>query len=247
MNLADQLRTLPELEAYLKARTVFPPEELRIIGNEEALFSLYLLNGGTFGSCSSRAEALAQLAQHNDKLITIIQQKKDAEQHCLLMEKVADFLATRNPNVPADLESHYEPLANRVGYLKMQALLANMQFRDRVGLGRSFSQIIDSMRHQQKGFACVANAVDYLPDTVFVFGSSKKWDQSEIVKLFPLFTQSAMAHYGKTECLMVVDRDGEHFELCLVKAPSVPTDPKVIEFGRKTFGKITSRPMDFHG
>lgn len=91
MNLADQLRTLPELEAYLKARTVFRPEELRSIGGEEDLFSLYLLNVGSFGNCTSKAEARIYLAQHGAELIRIIREKRAAEQYCLLMEKVANY------------------------------------------------------------------------------------------------------------------------------------------------------------
>jgi len=47
LNLAVQLRSEPELTDYLAARRSLPPADLRLIGDEETLFSLYLLNDGT--------------------------------------------------------------------------------------------------------------------------------------------------------------------------------------------------------
>lgn len=47
LNVAMQLRTLPEIIDYLDKRRGLPFDDLRIIGEEKSLFSFYLLNDGT--------------------------------------------------------------------------------------------------------------------------------------------------------------------------------------------------------
>jgi hypothetical protein len=56
LNLAVELRTTPELLAYLQARQSLPAADLRNIGDEKPLFE-FLLNGGSLQGCASRAEA----------------------------------------------------------------------------------------------------------------------------------------------------------------------------------------------
>lgn len=247
MNLTDQLRTLPELNAYLSARTKFPAVELRSIGQELVWFSLYLLQDGSFGDCKSKAEALRSIEERQSELIEVIRKKNEAQAHCLLLEKLADDLATRDPNLPADFHKHYEPVENRVGYLKMQGLLANMQFRDRSILARTFAEIIQGVRQKGSAFGVTAVAVKFAPDVVFVFGAAIKPDRENLIQWLPMFVQSAMAVYGKKIGFMAVDRDGNGFEAIYIKSPKVPSDPRLLEFGRKTFGRISSSAMSFIG
>lgn len=70
LNLAVQLRSIPELIDYLSARRVLPDADLRRIGDEETLLNYYLLNDGSF---------------------------LEADRYASLLEHVADELAHRNP------------------------------------------------------------------------------------------------------------------------------------------------------
>ncbi len=57
LNLAVNLRSVPELLEYLAARRALPDRELRVIGDERTLFEFYLLNGGSFSGCIGRSDA----------------------------------------------------------------------------------------------------------------------------------------------------------------------------------------------
>ena len=62
LNLAVQLRSVPELKEYLSARRSLSQTDLRLIDDEEALFSFYLLNDGSFADCTGRSEARVAVA-----------------------------------------------------------------------------------------------------------------------------------------------------------------------------------------
>ena len=66
LNLVVQLRTVPEVVAYLDARQSLPPNSLRVIGNESPLFELYLMNGGNLRGCTGHADAERATSTHND-------------------------------------------------------------------------------------------------------------------------------------------------------------------------------------
>ena len=57
LNVAIELRTAPEVLAYLDARRALPYTDLRIIGDERALFEFYLLQGGSVAGCVGKADA----------------------------------------------------------------------------------------------------------------------------------------------------------------------------------------------
>jgi hypothetical protein len=247
MNVAAQLRTVPEITAYLTARHSLPPEVRLCIGDENLLFSLYLLNDGSFDGCSSREAARNIVASNQEKLVSLVQKKNEVMKYCRLIERVAEEIATRDPKLPEQLQSQYEPIDKRVGYLKMQDVLTNLLFRDRVALGRTFWGRIEFLDDKPQGFTIAATSVDSLPDHVFVFASSKNSDRKILIELLSPTTHSAMAHYQKTVGFMIVDRDGQGFELGYFKTATPPTEPALIEWGKKNFGKITSTPMSFIG
>jgi hypothetical protein len=67
LNVAIELRTAPEVLAYLDARRALPYPDLRIIGDERALFEFYLLQGGSLAGCAGKADvAIAAAARHDE-------------------------------------------------------------------------------------------------------------------------------------------------------------------------------------
>jgi hypothetical protein len=117
LNLARELRTTPELLEYLKARRLLPSSDLRLIGDEKALFEFYLLNGGSLQGCTSRAEARKAAATRQDQLRRLLSLKAESNRYSMLLEHVADELATRDPAYaegisPAAL-ARFEPLSAR--------------------------------------------------------------------------------------------------------------------------------------
>ena len=64
--IAVELRTAPEVLAYLDARHGLPYTDLRIIGDERALFEFYLLNGGSLQGCAALVPGRAVGTRHHD-------------------------------------------------------------------------------------------------------------------------------------------------------------------------------------
>ena len=73
LNLAVQLRSVPELMDYLAARRSLPPADLRLIGEERTLFSFYLLNDGSFADCAGRSDARMAVSAQQDRLRAALQ------------------------------------------------------------------------------------------------------------------------------------------------------------------------------
>jgi hypothetical protein len=71
LNLTAELRTTPELLAYLNARRSLPPCDLRVIGAEKSLFEFYLLEGLSPKGAASRTGAAKAAATQQDRLRAI--------------------------------------------------------------------------------------------------------------------------------------------------------------------------------
>jgi hypothetical protein len=64
LNLAVELRTIPELIAYLDARRGLPIPDLRRIGSERPLFEYYLLENGSLQGCAGISGAARSIYCH---------------------------------------------------------------------------------------------------------------------------------------------------------------------------------------
>jgi hypothetical protein len=95
LNIAIELRTLPEVFAYLDARRCLPFTDLRVIGDERTLFEFYLLQGGSLAGCVGKADAAVTVAAMSDELDRALSGKEESDQYSGLLEHVADELATR--------------------------------------------------------------------------------------------------------------------------------------------------------
>jgi len=117
LNLAVLLRSIPELTDYLTARHSLPPADLRQIGDERALLSIYLLNDGSFAGCGGLHDARLAVAAQRDRVEGAFRRKFEADQYAHVMEHVADELATRNQGctegVPQSLLAAFDPSSQR--------------------------------------------------------------------------------------------------------------------------------------
>jgi hypothetical protein len=98
LNLAWELRTIPEVLEYLETRRALPFPSLRLIGDEKSLFQFYILNDGSFQGCVSQADARVAVAARQDQLQQRLKQKDESDRYGSLLEHVIDALATRNPD-----------------------------------------------------------------------------------------------------------------------------------------------------
>jgi ribosomal protein L24E len=240
LNLAYSLRTLPELSEYLTERKKLNAANLRIIGAERLLYDAYLIGNGSLSGVRSLNDAKLLVKNNARELTWLHQIKLETLRFSSLLELVADELATRSDDVPSDIVSLYDDPKARTGYLKIQEVLADMRLGDRILLGREFSKRISFMEDKPKGFTFAAFQSEALPGKVFIFASSKCEDRSDLVRRLQPLTLGAMAHYNKTQGLMIVDRDGVGFEVMLIKNSRASTQAEV-EIGRRFFGHLKLR------
>ena len=118
-----------------------PYSDLRVIGDERALFEFYLLQRGSLAGCAGKADAAIAVAAQRDELRQALRSKREHDLNGRLVEHVADQLATRRDDYAAGLSpealARYDAPDSRANYLKMQAVLASLGLRERSELGTS--------------------------------------------------------------------------------------------------------------
>ena len=242
LNVAIELRTVPEVLAYLDARRGLPFTDLRIIGDERALFELYLLHGGSLAGCAGKADAAITVAARRDELDRALKSKWEHDQYSGLLEDVADQLATRRQDYAAGLSPEalawYDAPEKRSNYLKMQAVLANLGLRERSELGRAFEDTMTKRAASGSVFSHRAMHVDSRPEWVYIVGSSAGIAPPELDKLKMNLMLAALAHFQKTHCLLIIDRDKASYEVGLTITPSPPSSPTERALGDKLFGHL---------
>jgi hypothetical protein len=242
LNIAIELRTAPEVLAYLDARRALPYSDLRVIGDERALFEFYLLQGGSLAGCAGKADAVIAVAAQRDELRQALRSKREHDRYGRLVEHVADQLATRRHDYAAGLSAEalarYDAPDSRANYLKMQAVLANLGLRERSELGSAFLGAIEKFGDSEEGFTYRALHFDSKPEWVFVFGSCAGIAPEELNKRTQILMIAAMAFFGKTHCLIVIDREKAGYEVGLTIRPSPPSSPTEMAAGDKFFGSL---------
>jgi hypothetical protein len=227
LNLALQLRTVPELLDYLDKRRVLPDADLRSIGVEDSLYAFYVLNEGSFDGCLSIADARITVAAKESRLKQLSQRKADSDHYSTLLERLANSMATRNPHyakdIPSEVADLFDPLDNRKNYLELQLALANLRLRERAVLGLQFHRGLEKLRVGPENFVYSAAHLDSQPDWVYVFAFSKDVPRSEVLSRMWKLLRAALAHYQKSRCLVIADRSGESCEFMLSNGDSNPT------------------------
>lgn len=242
LNMALELRTAPEVLAYLDARRSLPYMDLRIIGDERSLFEFYLLHGGSLAGCAGKADAAIAVAARQDELHQALTLKRDHDQYSVLLEDVADQLATRRHDYAVVLSA--EALARcdapdkRINYLRLQAVLADLRLRERSELGRAFEDTMKRRETSGSVFSHRAMHVDSKPEWVYVVGSSAGIKPPDLEQIKMNLMVAGLAHFRKTHCLLIIDREKASYEVGLLIQPSPPSSPTERALGDKFFGNL---------
>jgi hypothetical protein len=224
-NILQELRTIPEIEAYLDARRALPLDALRVIGQELSLYEYYLLNSESFSGCCGHDDARLVSAGRSDELHRALARKAEADRYAGLIERVADCLAERNAHyldgIPEESQVHFDPSTEREGYLRMQVELCDLRLGARALLGRHFAGLIDKAdKGERPAMAYAAVHLDSKPDLVYVFASGRGVSRAELLERGGILLEGAMAFYEKRRGMVVVDRDSAGFEVSLLEVPS---------------------------
>ena len=246
LNLAVQLRTVPELLEYLSARRTLPEPSLRRMGDEWTLFKFYLLNGCNFTGCSGHDDARQKLQANPDAVTDALERNSEHRFYSGLLEYVADCLAVRDPDYAQGLSEHllalFDPDGERKNYILLQEILVDLRLRERAELGRAFHSVTDRVSEQGEGLSFQASYIDG-KDRVFLFVAARNRSKTQISEAIHTLAGAAIAHFRKGSCLVIVDRDGEHYDLALTRPDYQPTADDE-GAGRKYFGHLRIRSVD---
>jgi hypothetical protein len=175
--------------------------------------------------------------------------KWELDQYGRLLEDVADQLATRRKDyaegISGEALAAYDAPDKRANYLKMQAVLADLGLRARSELGRAFELAMQKREKAGNDFTYMAMHIDSQPEWVYVLGSSLGVEPAELEERKQLLMVGAMAHFRKTHCLQIIDRNKTSYEVGLMIRPTPPSSPAERALGDQFFGhlRMTDRQL----
>jgi hypothetical protein len=126
--------------------------------------------------------------------------------------------------------------------LILQEILTDLRLTERAALGKQFHDLTEGMGEQSRGQKFCAAHVDGR-DWVFVFISCKHTPKARLFEIATELTGAALAHYQKKNCFVVIDRDGQHYDLMLSN-PEYEPDAADIVAGKKHFGHLRMKAVD---
>jgi len=247
LNVVMQLRTVPEIIEYLNARRELPSASLHIVGDELPLFELYLMNGGNLRGCSGHADAKRATETHDDLLQAALDRTAEHQFYSSRLEHVADALAWRDPDYAQGLPTHALALfdqGERKNYLILQEILTDMRLTERASMGKQFHELTEATAKREQGLTFSAAHCDG-KDLVLLFISSKGTPKSNLFNIATELTGAALAYYRKRHCFVIIDRDGEHYDLMLSNPDYRPTAEDATA-GEKHFGHLRMRTVDIN-
>lgn len=220
-NVVRELRTIPEIEAYLDARRALPLDALRLVGQEKPLYEYYLLHEETFSGCLGQDDARLISSARACELRGALERKAERDVYAGLVERVADCLAERSPQymegVGQGYQAHFDSSGARKSYLRMQEELCNLPLAARALLGRRFAGLIDEAERAEPSTMTYASVLDDgKPDFVYVLASARGESRTELLERARTLLLGSMAFYGRCRGMAIVDRDSVGFEVVLV-------------------------------
>jgi hypothetical protein len=251
LNVAMQLRTVPELLRYLDARRELPEAALRRVGDEQTILEYYLLNE-SFEHCGGHQHASEVVQAASEQVDEILERMTEYQQFSSLMENVGHELATRSATcldgLSADLLAKFDLSEKRQNYLLMQEVIADLPLRERAELGRQFARVIYHLSEQPQGYVQATAWADSRPDWIFVFGASKGWARGGMLGSMESTMRAALSYYGKQRCMIIIARDGEGYEVIMNRPGQVfaPAAADVLN-GNKLFGSLRTASVELQG
>jgi hypothetical protein len=127
----------------------------------------------------------------------------------------------------------------------MQAAISDLRLRERAVLGRAFDNAMRKLSDDTEGFTYMSARLDSKPEWVYIFGSAKRINRSEVLSRINRLASGAMAFYEKSRCLVIVDRDGVSYEV-LLSQPGFSPSLADFEIGRCLFGalRVMTAPLE---
>lgn len=251
LNVALQLRTVPELMRYLDARRDLPEAAQRMVGDELVLFEFYLLHG-TLAGCLGHDHARASVDAASDELDAILERFEEYHYFSARLEHVADSLATRSKTcldgLSPELTAHFDATNQRENYLLMQEAIADLPLRERAALGRQFADVCARLNELGGGYCQAAAHIDSRPEWIFVFGASRGWSRNGMLNSVERVMRAALAHYRKEKCMVLIDREGQGYEVA-IKRPGelfLPTAEDLLN-GRTLFSRLSMKSVALEG
>ncbi len=247
LNLVDQLRSLPDLIAYLHERAMLPMWCRRMIGDEKCLLQYYMLNGDTFAGLPAARDFFTYVIVTERDFLRLMKNKHAADIGAYFIEHIADAVATRNPDYAEGLDPEtvalFEPPGERSRYVLIQEHLVDLRLAERRVLGAVFHNVIEQAAasgtsRRQSWW------VDSKPDFLYMFAAGV--ERAHALRSGPKILEAALAHYGKRRGMLIFARDRGGFDICLADVPpgSEPTanlpppEPALVDAGRKLFGHL---------
>jgi hypothetical protein len=247
LNLVDQLRSLPDLIAYLHERATLPIWCRRMIGNERYLLQYYMLNGDTFAGLPTPGDFFTYMLGTERDFLRLMKEKRVADIGAHFIEQIADAVATRKLDYVEGLDPEtvalFEPPSDRSRYVLIQEHLADLRLAERRHLGAAFRHLIEqaaasgTSRRQSLW-------LDSKPDFLYMLAAGV--ERAYALRWGPKMLEVALAHYGKRRGMLIFARDGGGFDICLAdllpsSEPAIglpPSDPALLDAGRKLFGHL---------
>jgi hypothetical protein len=220
LNLVRELRTIPDLLAYLGARRVLPLDCLHVVGEEKPVFEYCILNGGTLTGCIGHADAKIVIAAKQRELRSKLEQRAEQVFCNEYLEYVADCLATRNADYAVGLSpgqlAAFDGPAERKNYIAMQTVVTELTLGERAELGRALLTVGAKLEDEMEGF--VYRAAHFTSrDWVFILCSSTNVPRPEVLRRVEYLLRGALAFYRKSNCMVIIDRDEESYEVAKSK------------------------------
>jgi len=238
LNLVDQLRSFPDLVAYLDARAKLPPVFRRVIGDERLLVHYYMMCDESFDGCVCPEEFLTYLLVSEAEFRRRVEIKREADKGARFIEYVADTLATRNPQYADGLDpetlARFDAMEQRSNYLMLQEHLGDLRLAERRVLGTAFlemSEKVDSGPGLRRAWW-----TDSKPDFLYLLATVRGIDRPRLLREGPAILHAALAHYGKRRGMLIIERDGESFEVCFAELPEAA--PALVEAAGRILGHL---------
>jgi hypothetical protein len=90
----------------------------------------------------------------------------------------------------------------------------DLRLRERAESGRAFDAVSERVSTHGDRLSFQASHIDGRV-RVFLFIVARKRSKAEIFEAIHTLAGSTLAHFRKNSCLVVVDRDGEHYDIAL--------------------------------
>jgi hypothetical protein len=242
LNLVYELRTFPDVSAYLNARRGLSAITLRTVGDERPLFEYYILNKGSLAGCLGYEDARIMAAANEHNLEMYRQFVAIRDQHAGIIECVSDRLATRLDDYAEGLRpevaAFYDDPANRKNYLLLQEELCDLDLAARRAVGMQFTHVIEKVEksNEEAPMSFGAAYVDSKPDFVYVLVSARGVTRPELIKRSNILLRAAMACYKRPRGMVIAERDGKNFEVQMI-AGFTP-DEADVQLGEFYFSRL---------